>query len=416
MTAPKINAPGLTWRKLKFGYECRWRARPDLITKGWIPRNVRLFQPTPDRPAPGEPETIWIMDRANALQDEMLVWGRGGIEPEAIYHGTWASLIGCYKSDKDSPYGKKRYGTRKHYDTLCRRIVRDCGNANIEDTDARALLRLHDMWSGDGEKIAMGHSVMGMVRTLISFGSTLLKCPHCRALRSDLHEMRFKGAKPRNERLTAEMVEAIRAMAPSMGRRSIALAQAFQFDLMLRQKDVIGEWVPISEPGVSDVIDRNEKWLRGLRWEEIDNNLILRHTTSKRQKDIDPDLNLAPMVLEELRFMAGIPPGASLRRERLPATGPIVIQETNGLPWNADEFRRYWRTVAKAAGVPNNVRNMDSRAGAISEATDAGAELEHVRHAATHSDIAMTQRYSRGSQDKVAKVMKLRAAFRKARQ
>jgi hypothetical protein len=53
-----------------------------------------------------------------------------------------------------------------------------------------------------------------------------------------------------------------------------------------------------------------------------------------------------------------------------------------------------WRKVATAAGVPKTVYNMDSRAGAISEATDAGAELEHVRHAATHSDISMTQRYS----------------------
>jgi hypothetical protein len=34
-----------------------------------------------------------------------------------------------------------------------------------------------------------------------------------------------------------------------MGWHSIALAQAIQFDCALRQKDVIGEWVPESEPG-----------------------------------------------------------------------------------------------------------------------------------------------------------------------
>lgn len=414
MTAPKINAPGITWRLLKHGYECRWRARPDLIKIGWVPRNARLFKPTPGEPVPGESSTMYIIDRANALQDEMLVWGRGGIEIEAVYDGTWDSLIACYQSDKDSTYHKKRYSSRLHSDTLCRRISKDCGKTRLEDTDARAMLRLYEVWSGDGSKISMGHAVMGMARTLVSFGRTFLKCPHCKELRADLHEMRFKGAKPREERLTAEMVGAIRAMAPSFNRRSIALAQAFQFDLMLRQKDVIGEWVPVSEPGISDVIDRNEKWLRGIRWESIDKHMILRHTTSKRQKDIDPDLNLAPMVMEELRLIARVSPDAKLRRDQLPATGPIVIDEVNGLPWTASEFRRYWRMVANAAGVPKNVRNMDSRAGAISEATDAGAELEHVRHAATHSDIAMTQRYSRGSQDKVAKVMKMRAAFRKS--
>ena len=51
-------------------------------------------------------------------------------------------------------------------------------------------------------------------------------------------------------------------------------------------------------------------------------------------------------------------------------------------------------------------------AGAISEATDAGAELEHVRHAATHSDISMTLRYSRGGNEKTAGVMRLRAEHR----
>ena len=55
---------------------------------------------------------------------------------------------------------------------------------------------------------------------------------------------------------------------------------------------------------------------------------------------------------------------------------------------------------------------MDSRAGAITEATDAGADLEHIRHAATHSDISMTQRYSRGDADKTAGVLRQRVAHR----
>ena len=55
---------------------------------------------------------------------------------------------------------------------------------------------------------------------------------------------------------------------------------------------------------------------------------------------------------------------------------------------------------------------MDSRAGAITEATDSGAELEDIRHAATHGDIAMTQKYSRGGEAKTAKVMRLRVAHR----
>jgi hypothetical protein len=47
----------------------------------------------------------------------------------------------------------------------------------------------------------------------------------------------------------------------------------------------IGEWVPQSEPGTSEVISGNEKWLRGLPWPEIKVNLA-RHTIYIRGKEI----------------------------------------------------------------------------------------------------------------------------------
>ena len=218
--------------------------------------------------------------------------------------------------------------------------------------------------------------------------------------------------KPRVERLTADQAVALRAKAHGKKWHTMALAQSLQFELMLRQKDVIGEWVPMSEPGISPVADTTKgKWLMGLRWDEIDENMILRHNTSKRGKDIEVDLKLAPMVLEELALHSQTPIG-KLTRAALPASGPMIICEITGVPYTTAEFRRKWRIAADLAGIPKAVRNMDSRAGAISEATDAGADLEHVRHAATHSDIGMTQRYSRGSVEKVAGVSKTRVAFR----
>jgi hypothetical protein len=56
------------------------------------------------------------------------------------------------------------------------------------------------------------------------------------------------------------------------------------------------------------------------------------------------------MVTEELAKMG----------ER-PANGPIVVCEWSGLPWTAHEFRRWWRQIANAAGIPKTVFNMDSR-------------------------------------------------------
>lgn len=400
---PKVtNAPGVKWQKRKDGqWKAIWRARSDLVEKGYKFKSVGLWLGTPDEL--DEKNIYWIQTRANDLQIDLLAWARGDV-PRApgVYDGTIEALAHAYRTDDDSPYHKKRYVTRKHYDKLVEKIVNEHGHERIADMKGRMVKRWHDEWTADG-KIALGHALVGMLRTLINFGSSMLDDEDCARLSAKMSDMRFSLPPPRNSVLTADMANAIRAKAHERGWHSMALAQALQFELMLRQKDVIGEWVPISEPGVSEVVNpaRGEKWLRGLRWEEIDDNMILRHVTSKRQKEIEANLLNAPMVLEELALLG----------ER-PRKGPIIVNDTSGLPWNTYYFRHAWRWVANDAGIPKSVRNMDSRAGAITEATDAGAELEHIRHAATHSDIKMTQRYSRGAADKSAEVMKLRVEHR----
>jgi len=150
-----------------------------------------------------------------------------------------------------------------------------------------------------------------------------------------------------------------------------------------------------------------KKWITGLRWERIDENLVLRHVTSKRNKKIEIDLKLAPMVMEEFQIMFG-----STDRAAMPASGPVILCEVNAWPYYNTEFRRKWRKLANAAGIPKTIKNMDTRAGAITEATDLGVDIEWVRQAATHSNIAQTQNYSRGSTQKIAGVMMLRAKGR----
>jgi hypothetical protein len=391
------DAPGLVWKKRGEKYEARWQARTDLIAKGWSPKSERLWHGT------GEPSSVeWnlISDRCRMLQSEMLVWSRGGLPTVITFDGTLDSLLKNYQKDADSPYRELRYKSRKSYDTIMGLIVRDYGTERLSELSGRAFKAWHRKWA-EGGKTSISHAKIGMLRILFGFGATILEDKECERLSGVLGQMRFPMAKPRTERLSAEQATAIRATAHELGRHSIALAQAFQFECMLRQKDVIGEWVPMEEPGLSDTTHEGMKWLRGIRWEEIDGNLILRHTTSKRLKEVEWDLRGCPMVMEELALL-GVRPDS----------GPIVIYEKTKRPWSANEFRRYWRQCADAAGVPKSVRNMDSRAGAISEATDAGAELEHVRHAATHSNISMTQRYSRNQAEKIAGVQKQRIAHR----
>lgn len=330
---------------------------------------------------------------------------------------TLGALIHAYQTDRVSTFHQLRYNSRKNSAAVLKRLAAAYGNVPLADIKRRTLTEWHMDWAAGG-KLSMAHSFIAQIRTMCGFGSSMLEDTECDRISMVLHRMKFPHGPPRTERLTADQAEAIRIVAHRhFGWNMIALGQAIQFELLLRQRDVIGEWVPESEPGESDIHHRGEKWIRGMRWEEIDDKLILRHRTSKKQKDLQIDLTLAPMVVEELNFMA---PGCItevdgvtvVNRSLLPSMGAVVYCEINGLPWSGNEWRRKWRLVATKAGVPKEVRNMDSRAGGITEATEAGADLEHVKHAATHSDIAQTQRYSRGATDKIAGVQKSRREHR----
>lgn len=389
-----VKAPGLIWRELKSGYEARWVARPDLVERGWRPKSQRLgcgWKMTEEWKA-------FILDRCLALQNEMNGWAHG--RDNGVFNNTLPALVNCYQTDPDSNYKTRRYQTRLFYAKLCEKIGDKFGETKLAEIKARDILAWHRELSATGH-VAMPHALIGMMRTLVGFGKTILENKECERLSMVLHAMRFPMAKPRDERLTLEMVTAVIAEAHRQGLHSLALAQAIQFEIIARQKDILGEWVPVEELGVSDVTSGRQKWLYGIRWSEIDANLVLRHITSKRQKPIEVNLRNAPLVMAEFATMG-----------TLPTSGPVVVSELTGIPWHAETFRPRWRKIATAAGVPKNVRNMDSRAGAISEATDAGAELEHVRHAATHSDISMTQRYSRGGTEKTANVQHARSAHR----
>lgn len=402
MNKPKIaGAPGLVWRPREGAWVATWQARSDLVKAGWWPKTSFLWKGT----EPNEIDRQYIVNSCMALQDQMLRWSKNIAPVAASYDGTLGSLIAHYQTDPDSSYHKKRYHVRKNHDAHLARVVRRHGTTPLSDIKGRLLLAWHKEWLGeDGKKVAIAHMFIGHLRTLFTFGRTLLEDPECIRLGQLCHDMRFTAPRPRTERMTADQAVAIRSMAHQHGRASIALAQAFQFDLMLRQKDVLGEWVPMDEPGTSEIIRADGmKWITGLRWSEIDENFVLRHITSKRQKPIEIDLRLAPMVMEEL---------GAVDRAALPASGPVVLCEATGQPWSAVAYRMRWRAIADAAGIPGEIRSMDSRAGAITEATDAGISLEEIRHAATHSDISTTQRYSRGSNEKVANVQRLRTAHR----
>jgi hypothetical protein len=201
---------------------------------------------------------------------------------------TMAGLVRAFKDDSRSKYQTLSYATRRQYDSLLSRIERNIGDLVVAEMKPDDVKGWHTAWSANGQ-VAMAHHLVGMARVMLGYGSTTMHDADCARLLGAMHGMYFKTVKPRKDRITAKQANAIRTMAHKMGRPSIALAQALQFELQLGQRDVIGEW----EPGPSDVFTYDEKWVRGLRWSQIDTNLILRSVSGERP---EIDLRQSPMT------------------------------------------------------------------------------------------------------------------------
>ena len=263
-----------------------------------------------------------------------------------------SQLIARYKADPSSPFHKLRFKTREHYETLMKRLDKDIGREGVASFDLPKLRSIHGRWAAGG-KFAMAHSLITMMRILASYGATDPNNRASRELKSNFQYLEIESPKSQAEPLTLEQVDLIIAKAIEMGSPSVALVQAFQSDLKFRQKDVIGEWVPVSEPVESDVIDGDIKWISGLRWEEIDNDFVVRHPPSNGSKMVEMGLKEAPRVMAQLRSACGQEPV----RDLFPVNGPVVFRESTQKPWRAGEFRRIWRKIATAAGLPPSAKN-----------------------------------------------------------
>jgi integrase len=141
--------------------------------------------------------------------------------------------------------------------------------------------------------------------------------------------------------------------------------------------------------------------VNGLTWAGLVLDGVTRKATTKTGAMIAHDFSLCPHVQ---KIAAQIP-----FEQRV---GPLIIDEQQGRPHAGDAFQREWRKVARAAGIPDHIWNMDARAGAITEAEDAGADLDAIRAIAAHTDAKTTVRYSRGAVGKSQTVAELRLAHR----
>jgi hypothetical protein len=399
------DSPGLKVRRNHNGMErLYWVARPDLVAKGYRPKTVRLHYNATD-----PSDRMLIASACMKLQAEMLAWSAGQRDVRSVFDGTIASLIRLYQHDPASQYRDLKWNTRRTYDQVLGVIERAFGNRAMAALGIGDFRRWYDeakkpAQASGQERVRKAHGIISMLRRLFAYGITA-EHAHCTRLAAILDEARFKQPARRRSKLDLEHVRAFVSKAIEAGRVSLALGTALQFETTLRQRDVIGEWEPIPacEPATGIVL-RGRRWVRGLTWADISAELTITKETSKTGAVVGHDLRLCPLVLDVLALVP-----AELR------VGPLIVDEKAGRPYAEHAYAREWRTIARAADIPDTVWNMDARAGGISEADDAGADLDHIRSAAGHSQASTTARYVRGTIGKSRKVAELRLAHRRAK-
>lgn len=347
-----------------------------------------------------------VMTRCRVLTAELKEWlsGRGlGDTPE--YDGTLKSVIVLYQRTAESPYFEIKSNTRTMYDESLKLLETSVGARQLDKVTGLDIRRWYSNFKkpiedGKPERLRRAYKAMQLLRIVVGFG-VVLNIKECFRLKTVLEEMRFSMPGARKEAITFEQAQAICEKAIEMEMPSIALAQAFQFELTLRQIDVVGRWEKIDNPRAGGIVDRGQRWRDGLLWSDIDERGILLKDTSKTGQQASHDTIAYPFLRSMIDRVAP--------EKRF---GPIIICETTGLPYRYRHFAKMWRQVAKKAGVPDDVWNRDSRAGGITEGSDSGADIEHLRHHANHSSIQMTQRYNRKTIEKTRGVAELRVAAR----
>jgi hypothetical protein len=265
---------------------------------------------------------------------------------------------------------------------------------------------------GGKERIDRAHDAVAMFRTILRFGATL-RFEECRLLESELAMVKFDKGDAREQAMTypyaLAFINKARELAangviPEWRARSMAIGIAAQFELMLRQKDVIGQWDKAKPNTPNAIYLRGEMWTGFFMWESI-RGWIWRLKTSKSnyKKQVTFTLSnysLLFPLLQEVPYT-----------ER---AGPIVKGE-HGLPVRERSYRKWFRQVARAAGIPDEVWSMDSRAGGATEAEEAGAPTTAIQANLTHSGADMTRRYLRGDDEqKIVEVADARKRKRAA--
>lgn len=369
----KVEAPGLRWKDKRS--RPVWHARADAVKVGYLPKIVDLSHLS------GDADLLRL--RCALLQADLNYWMAAHRKGIVENDGTIASMVTAYQTHPESPFHRLRPTTIETYNSHLGYVRAMIGGRPVASVTGLDVIRWDREWSTGGKHLAKAQQMRVALLSACSFGAAL-KFEGAADLARVIRETRrtFGSPKPRTQLISASQVDALRLAAHEVGFPSRALAYAIVFETTLRLWDVTGQWWPAGRQSSKVIDDVGRGWL-GLRWEDIDDDLVLRFVPSKTAgstgKSISFPLAAAPMVMEELRH--------SPVKNRV---GPVIINERTQLPYTVDSFQHGWRRDRTKAKLPFDLWARDLRASGITEGRSAGATLDDASKVAGHAGVKTT--------------------------
>ncbi len=390
------KATGLVWRKRSNGSQVAyWSARPDLIKAGYRPKSVRLHYAADD-PA--------LAQRCRVLQAEMMEWATGqGRGTPSAYDGTFASLVRFYETHPDSPYHDLQPATQTNYSKTMALLMRNKGSRLVAKVDGADIGRWYKELVEASSK-GWAYYTVNVLKAALSFGASK-RIAECSTLRAELREVRFGAGKRRKEYLTYPQVMAFYDKAHEMGLGWMARCLLIQFEFGIRRRDVIGMYFT-DESGEGAIRIGKRVWRDGITWGNIDEHGVFRRLVSKTA--LTSEEEAVHVVADYPKLVAELALTPTAKR-----IGPIIINPKTGVPPTEAQCRRAFRRIAAEVGISDNVQGRDARAGADTEAYEAGATKEEAMALLTHTQESTNRGYLREKIEQSRRAASKRVASRK---
>lgn len=329
----------------------------------------------------------WIERQAKTLADDPL-------ETRTKYDGSVKSGCRVFQEHKLSPFNQRmKFNTQKTCLSFLRLIEATAGHLRFRNVTIPLVQSWYVDWrsadfDGDDEHIKRAHEGVSTFRQMVYFLAAMRRYEGVDKLAAELQLVSFEKPTARTQAVTYAQAQAFCAAAEKMAELGkmaperaldMQIGLMAQFELILRERDVIGEWAKKHDKrrlpvGITVIEHGDDAWAGYFTWENFHGWRWVMKTSKSRYREVG-DFRLQNYGLL-FPLLERVP------RER--RIGAVIKSPDGILPMSARGYYDSYRRIAEFAGFPKDLWKMDSRAGGATEADEAGAAFTDIQGAMTH--------------------------------